>query len=135
MSRTDRILALGLLLLAILVGIGLVAFAANACPGELPGQPCPEGGTNRLVVIIATGAIVTLFATSLAFLSAFVLRRRIVYRGAWARAALRGVLLGALVVALGGLRLGGALSVPVTMFVALLAAALEWFAIRRLDRP
>jgi hypothetical protein len=32
-----------------------------------------------------------------------------------------------------GLRLGGALSVPVGIFVALLAALVEWLAIRRFD--
>jgi hypothetical protein len=64
-----------------------------------------------------------------------VLRRRIVYRGAWARAARRGALVGVVIGVLAGLRLGGALTVPAAMFVALLAGAGEWFAVRRLDLP
>ena len=45
----------------------------------------------------------------------------------------RGVLAGVVVAALAGLRLGGALSVAAGIFVALLAALIEWFAIRRFD--
>ena len=43
------------------------------------------------------------------------------------------LLVGVVVIALAGLRLGGALTVPVAIFVVLLAAAGEWFAVRRLD--
>ena len=43
--------------------------------------------------------------------------------------------MGAAVIALAGLRLGGALTVPVAIFVLLLAGAAEWFAVRRLDLP
>ena len=39
------------------------------------------------------------------------------------------------VAVLGGLRMGGALTVPVTIFLLLLAAAIEWLAIRRFDSP
>jgi hypothetical protein len=39
------------------------------------------------------------------------------------------------VAALAGLRLGGALTVPVAIFVVLLGAAIEWLAIRRFDSP
>ena len=35
----------------------------------------------------------------------------------------------------GGLRLGGALTVPVAIFVLLLVGAIEWLAIRRFDPP
>ena len=79
----------------------------------------------------AAGLVVVPFA----FLGEFVLRRRIVYRGAWLRAARRGVLVGVVIATLAGLRLGGALSVPGAMFVVLLAAAAEWFAVRRMDLP
>ena len=37
--------------------------------------------------------------------------------------------------ALGGLRLGGALTVPVAIFVVLLAGVVEWLSIRRFDAP
>jgi hypothetical protein len=60
-------------------------------------------------------------------------RRRIVYLCAWSRAARRGALVAAIVGCLAALRLGGALSVPVGLFIATLAAIAEWFAIRRFD--
>jgi hypothetical protein len=58
-----------------------------------------------------------------------------VYRGAWGRAVRRGLIVGALVAALAALRLGGALSVPVLLFLLVIAALVEWFAMRRLDVP
>jgi hypothetical protein len=64
-----------------------------------------------------------------------VLRRRIVYLGAWMRAARRGLITALAVAALAGLRLGGALTVPVAIFVAILGALVEWFAVRRFDQP
>lgn len=70
-----------------------------------------------------------------ALLAEFAVRRRIIYRGAWARAGRRGLVVAAAIGALAGLRLGGALSVPVAIFVLSLAAALEWLAIRRFDLP
>ncbi|HET7520698.1 MAG TPA: hypothetical protein VFK61_04060, partial [Candidatus Limnocylindria bacterium] len=90
---------------------------------------------NRVTVIGLAALSVASLVTPIAFLGEFVLRRRIVYRGAWGRAARRGVLLAGVVAALAGLRLGGAFTVPVALFVVLLAAAIEWFAVRRLDRP
>ena len=56
---------------------------------------------------------------------------RIVVIGLAALAA--GLLAGGAVAVLGGLRLGGALTVPVAIFVVLLAGAMEWLAIRRFD--
>ena len=38
---------------------------------------------------------------------------------------------GLVVTALAGLRLGGALSVPIAMFTVILAAVVEWFLARR----
>jgi hypothetical protein len=64
-----------------------------------------------------------------------VARRRILYRGAWPRAARRGLLVGVTLAALAGLRIGAALSVPGAIFVVIIALVVEWFAIRRLDRP
>jgi hypothetical protein len=134
-SRGSRLAVAGLVIAGLLCAAGLVLFASGACPADLPAQPCPSAGTNRLVVIGLAAAAIALLATPFALLGEFALRRRIVYRGAWGRAARRGVLAGAVVAVLAGLRLGGALSVPGTLFVLLLAAVLEWFAIRRLDAP
>lgn len=113
----------------------LFVFASISCPSDTPAQPCPAAGTNRLVVIGLAAATACLLAVPFSFLGEFVLRRRIVYRGAWPRAARRGILLGVLIATLAGLRLGGALTVPVAIFVVLLAVAAEWFAVRRLDHP
>jgi hypothetical protein len=132
-SPRNRLLVGGRVLAALLCGIGLLLFASNACPAPLPKQPCPGADTNRVVVIGLAAASVVLLVAPFAFLGEFVLRRRIVYRGAWGRAVRRGALAGAVVVVLAGLRLGGALSVPGALFVLLLAGSIEWFAARRFD--
>jgi hypothetical protein len=121
--------------LGVLSAVALLVFANLACPAELPSQPCPAAGTNRLVVIALAAITATLVVVPFAFLAEFALRRRIVYRGAWGRALRRGVLVGVAVITLAGLRLGAALTVPVAIFVVLLLAAAEWFAVRRLDLP
>ncbi len=69
--------------------------------------------------------------TPFAFLGEVMARRRIVYRGAWVRAVRRGVLVGLVVAALAGLRLGGSLSVPIAIFVIILAGVVEWYLARR----
>jgi hypothetical protein len=135
LSRGTRRAVAALGVLALLAAVALFAFANLACPADLPSQPCPAAGINRLVIIALAATTASLVIGPLAFLAEFVLRRRIVYRGAWVRATRRGVLVGATIVTLAGLRLGGALTVPVVIFVVLLAAAAEWFAVRRLDVP
>ena len=135
MNRRNRLLVAGLVILALLCGAGLVLFAGTACPGSLPHQPCRGADANRMVVIGLAAGTVALLVAPFAFLTEFALRRRIVFRGAWGRAARRAILAALVVVVLAGLRLGGALSVPGAVFVVLLAAAAEWFAVRRFDAP
>jgi hypothetical protein len=130
MSARNRTIVAALLLLAILAVVVLVAFAANACPVETILQPCPQAARNLALGVGLAATAVGLVVTPFAFLGEVMARRRIVYRGAWSRAARRGVLAGLIVAAFGGLRLGGALSVPVALFVLVLAGALEWFFIR-----
>jgi len=125
----------GLGLTAVLVVLLLVVFAANACPSQTQNDPCPQAGLNRLVVVVLAALAVALTITPFAFLAEFVVRRRIAYRGAWGRAARRGGLGGAVVATLAGLRIGGALTLPVVILVVLLAGLVEWFAARRFDRP
>jgi hypothetical protein len=134
-SGRTRLVVAGLALLAVLAGVTLVAFAGNACPADTPDRPCPGAGTNRIVVVLLAAAAVGLLVTPFAFLGEFVARRRIVFRGAWARAARRGLLASALVAAMAGLRLGGALTVPGALFLLTMAGLAEWYAIRRLDLP
>jgi hypothetical protein len=131
MKGRDRTAVAALILLGVLAFVLLVAFAGNACPVETDAQPCPDATRNVAVVIGLAAMGTALLVTPFAFLAEVVARRRIVYRGAWVRAARRGVLVGLVVAALAGLRLGGALTVPVAIFVVILAAAAEWLLARR----
>jgi hypothetical protein len=135
LSRGTRLAVAAVGLLAIVSGSVLLLFASIACPVDTAAQPCAGAGVNRLVVIGLAALTAGLLVVPFAFLAEFVLRRRIVYRGAWARATRRGALIGVIVAVLAGLRLFGALTVPAAMFVFLLAGAGEWFAVRRLDLP
>jgi MFS family permease len=131
MSGHHRAIVAALILLGILALVLLVAFAGNACPVETEAQPCPDATRNVIVAIVIASGGVALMVTPFAFLAEFVARRRIVYRGAWFRAARRGVLVGLVLAALAGLRLGGALSVAVAIFIVTLAVAAEWLLARR----
>jgi hypothetical protein len=131
MSGRNRTAVASLILLGILVVGMLIAFAGSACPVETEAQPCPDATRNVIVVIGLAATGISLLVTPFAFLAEVVARRRIVYRGAWVRAARRGVLVGLVVATLAGLRLAGALSVAVAIFIISLAAAAEWFLARR----
>lgn len=131
MSGRHRLVAGGLILAAAAVAAGLVAFASVACPVETPAQPCPEAARNLTIAVSLASAAVALLVTAFAFLAELLARRRIVYRGAWGRATRRGLLAGAVVAALSALRLGGTLSVPIAMFVLVVAGAVEWIMIQR----
>jgi hypothetical protein len=130
MSGRHRTVVIGLILAAILAGLILVVFAANACPTETAAQPCPQAPRNVVIVVGLAATTAALTVTPFAFLGEVLARRRIVYRGAWVRAARRGVLVGLVIATLAGLRLGGALSVPIAIFIVILAAVVEWFAAR-----
>jgi hypothetical protein len=130
MSGRHRTAVIGLILAAILAALLLAAFAANACPAETASQPCPQAPRNVVLVVGLAATTAALTVTPFAFLGEVLARRRIVYRGAWVRAARRGVLVGLVIATLAGLRLGGALSVPITIFIVILAAVVEWFAAR-----
>ena len=131
MSGRHRVTVAALILAGLLAVVILVAVAGRTCPVETASQPCPDAARNRVVVVILASVSAGLLVAPFAFLGEVVARRRIVYRGAWLRAARRGVLVGLVVATLAGLRLGGALSVPVAIFVVILAAAVEWLAARR----
>jgi len=131
MSGTHRVAVIGLILAAVLAVLLLIVFAANACPVETVTQPCPGAPRNVVIVVALVAVAAGLLVTPFAFLGEVLARRRIVYRGAWGRAARRGVLVGLMIAALAGLRLGGALSVPIAIFIVILAGVAEWFAARR----
>jgi hypothetical protein len=130
MSGRHRTIVAALFLGGVLALALLVAFAGSACPVETEQQPCPYAARNLVIGVGLASTAVGLLVAPFAFLAEFVARRRIVYRGAWARAARRGLLAGLVVASLAGLRLGGALSVPTALFVLILAGVAEWFAIR-----
>jgi len=131
MSGRHRVTVVALLLSGILATLLLVAFASANCPVETELQPCPQAPRNLVIVVglaaVASGLLVTPFA----FLAEFLARRRIVYRGAWGRAARRGALVGLALAALAGLRLGGAFNVPIAIFTVILASVTEWLMARR----
>jgi hypothetical protein len=129
-----RLAVIGLVLLAVGAVVALVAFASVSCPVATEAASCPDATRNRVVVVALAGIAVALLITPFAFLGEFLARRRIVYRGAWWRAARRGILVGGAVTAMAALRLGGAMTVPVAIFIGLLSAALEWFASVMLDQ-
>ena len=133
MSANHRLAVAVLILLAIFGAVMLVAVAGRACPVETPAQPCPDAAANRALVVALTSATAALMVTPFAFLGEVMARRRIVYRGAWWRAARRGTLTGLVIAAIAGLRLGGVLSVPIAIFVIILAGVIEWFFARRDD--
>jgi hypothetical protein len=133
-SGRQRTIVGGLVLLAILGVVVLLATAGRVCPGTTELDPCPDAARNRVLVLGLASVTVAAFITPFAFLGEFVVRRRIVYRGAWWRAARRGALVGIVLAALGGLRLGGALTVPVAIFIGLLAVLSERFLAARDDR-
>jgi hypothetical protein len=130
-----RLAVIALVLLAVLGVVVLVATASRLCPDDLPGQACPGAAANRLVVITLAALTAGLLVVPFAFLGEVMARRRIVYRGAWWRAVRRGALVAAALAAIAGLRLGGALTIPIALFVVALAAGLEWFAMRYVDLP
>lgn len=121
MTKRQRLIIGALVAGAVLAGLLLVAFASVACPGPAVGQPCPDAGRNRSIVVVLAALSVGLLVTPFAFLAEFAARRRIVYRGAWLRAGRRGLLSAALVAGLAALRLAGAVTVPVTIFAIVLA--------------
>jgi hypothetical protein len=131
----DRVLVAALFLIAVLAAVLLLAFAGNACPATTANTACPQAGTNRVIVVGLASVGLAFLVSPFAFLAEFIVRRRIAYRGAWGRAARRGTLAGLALAAIAGLRLGGALTVPVAIFVVILAVLLEWLAARRFDGP
>ena len=130
MSGRHRTRVAALILLGVLAAVLLVAFAGSACPVETDAQPCPDATRNLVIGIALASAAVGLLVAPFAFLAEVLARRRIVYRGAWARAGRRGALAGLIVAGLAGLRLGGALNVPTALFVLILAGVIEWYLAR-----
>ncbi len=131
MSRRHRLIAGALLGAGVLAVAALIGWANVACPVDTLENPCPQAGRNLVIGVVLASVAVALVITPFAFLAEVVARRRIVYRGAWRRAARRGILAGLVVASLAGLRLGGTLSVPIALFTLVVAGTVEWLAVRR----
>jgi len=126
-----RLAVAALIATGILAAVLLVAVAGSVCAEQTEVQACADAARNRVVVVGLASLTAALLVTPFAFLGEIMSRRRIVYRGAWGRAARRGILVGLLIATVAGLRLGGALSAPIAIFVIILAGVIEWFFSRR----
>ena len=130
MTGEHRLAVAVLIATSILAAVLLVAVAGSVC-AQTQVQACADVARNRVVVVGLASLTAALLVTPFAFLGEIMTRRRIVYRGAWGRAARRGILVGLLIATVAGLRLGGALSAPIAIFVMILAGVIEWFFSRR----
>lgn len=131
MNRRDLTDAASLLGAAVLTVVLLVVFAARSCPTATPELPCSGASLHRVVVVVLASAATGLLVAPFAFVAEFAARRRIVYRGAWGRAARRAFLAAFVVAALAGLRLGGALSAPLALFVLVAPVVFDVYITRR----
>ena len=131
MTGEHRLAVAVLIATSILAAVLLVAVAVSVCPQQTEAQACADVARNRVIVVSLASLTAALLVTPFAFLGEIMTRRRIVYRGAWGRAARRGILVGLLIATVAGLRLGGALSAPIAIFVMILAGVIEWFFSRR----
>lgn len=135
MTTRDRVLVAVLLLGGLLAAVAVVAAASQLCPGPTPNDPCPDADRNRILVLALAATAVFGLMAGLAFVADYATHQRIVYRGAWGRAARRGILAGLVLAAVAGLRLVDALNVFSALVVIVVAGAAEWLATRRLDAP
>jgi hypothetical protein len=131
----DRVLVAVFLVVGVVTAVAVVALAANLCPGPTPTDPCPDASRNQAIVVGTAALAIALVMTGLAFVGDYLVRNRIVYRGARARAARRGLLTGVALAGVAGLRLLDALTVFSAAVVIIVVVAIEWLAVRRLDTP
>ena len=131
MTRRDRVDACALLVAGSLTVVLVLVFASRSCPGPTDHDPCPSATLNRIVVVLLAAAGAVLLVAPFAFVAEFAARRRIVYHGAWGRATRRAVIVGGILAALAALRLGGALSAPLALFVLTAPIALEVYVTRK----
>ena len=133
MTRRDRVLIAALVVGSFSAMIGVVVLATQLCPDPTATDPCLDADRNRLIVVGLAGMAVVLLITPAAFVVEFAARRRIVYLGAWGRAARRGALAGLALATVAGLRLADALNPFSAAVVVGVALTAEWLAIRRFD--
>ncbi len=111
-----------------LLNVGLLVTAAGAwmVVALLFTTRSPVGDTAvQVVAALLLGAAVAVTTTPLFWLVTFARRRRIAYKGDWSRALRRASLVGGAVAILVLLRMLGAFSVPLALFVVAMAAFVE----------
>jgi hypothetical protein len=113
----DRLANLGIFAAALVtwVLVGLVVTTRD--PIEDP--------TAGLVGAALIGLAVGLTAVPLFWLAVFSRHRRIAYRGDWIRAARRGAWVGVVTAVFVGLRLQGALQLPIALFIIVMVLVAE----------
>lgn len=117
MSRRDRLLNLALVVAAAAAWLGVSWVLVNVDPRTDPSS----GYLGAGLIGLASGVT----AAPLFWLVAFTLRRRIAYRGAWLRAARRGIWVGVLVGVFVVMRLQDLFQLPIALFLGALALVTE----------
>ena len=117
MENRDRIATFGLLAaaLAAWIGVGVIVMSRD---------PIAEGIWGYLGALLM-GLAASLTVAPIAWLTVFASHRRMAYRGDWMRAVRRSAWVGLVVAVLVGLRVAGAFSLPIGIFVAAMAVVAE----------
>lgn len=113
----DRLLNVSLLLAAIGAWLAVAWLVTSLSPRDDP--------RIQAVGAVLLGLAVALTLLPLFWLTTFARRRRIAYRGDWARAGRRALLAGGVVTVLVLLRVLGAFSLPLAAFVVAMAVFVE----------
>lgn len=117
MTQRDRLANLVLVVLAALAWLGVTWVLVTVDP-----RSDESAGYLGAALMGAAGGLT---ATPLFWLTAFALRRRIAYRGAWARAARRGAWVGILVGVFVVMRLTELFQPPIALFLVALVLVVE----------
>ena len=117
MEPRDRLANLGVLAAAVLAWAVVALLVLNL-------DPRPDSAAGVLCAV-AIGAAVGLTATPLFWLAAFARHRRIAFRGDWLRAGRRGLWVGLVVGLFVELRVLGAFSLPIAVFIVVLVVFAE----------
>lgn len=117
MEIRDRITTIALFAVALAAWVGVALVILSRDPIADPAW----GYMGALLM----GAAASLTAAPLAWLILFGYHRRIAYRGDWVRALRRSGWVGLVVAVLVGLRVAGAFSLPIGLFVAAMAIVAE----------
>ena len=117
MYARDRLFNLWLLAGAVVAWVGVaILFVTRSPVGDT---------TIQAAAAVLLGMAVALTAAPIFWLVAFARRHRIAYRGDWARAGRRALLLGSVATMLMLLRVLGVFSLPLALFVVAMALFVE----------